>query len=56
MSNFNIKITEGNGDVNIYTDASKINITNNKIEIDYEDTNATHQMDCVDEVIIKPIR
>lgn len=56
MANFNVKITEYDEDIHIYTDVSKIGIKDNTIEINYEDGCATHRMDLADEIIIKANR
>lgn len=53
MNNFRIKITDDNGDMHIYTEATKIEIVNNQIEIDYEDQHVTHSMEQMDEITIK---
>ena len=53
MNSFRVKITEDNGDMHIYTEATKIEIVNNQIKIDYEDQRVTHSMDQTDEITIK---
>lgn len=54
MTNFEIKIVEENGDINIYTDARKIVVNEDTIAVDYEDTNAVHNPNDVHEIRIKP--
>ena len=60
MTNFNIRVVESGGDIHIYTEATSINISNDKIEIDYRDCcreeHATHSTDLANEIIIKPTR
>ena len=56
MTNFKVKITEQTGDIHIYTEASKIEIVNDRIEVDYEDQHVTHLLDQADEITIKTNR
>lgn len=56
MNSFRVKITEDNGDMYIYTEATKVEIVNNQIKIDYEDQHVTHSMDQTDEITIKTNR
>ncbi len=56
MSKFNVKIVEDDGNTHIYTEASKINIVEDIISVDYEDERAIHQLDKADEIIIKTNR
>ena len=55
MNKFNITVIEHNGDRNIYTDATTVNVTNDKIEVARKDDMYEHVMDCVNEIIIKPL-
>lgn len=54
MTNFEIKIVEGNGDINIYTDAQKIVVNGDAIKVDYEGTSVEHDPHDVHEIRIKP--
>lgn len=53
MNKFRVTIIEENGDLNIYTEATAIDIDKNEIKVDYEDKQAIHQVGCTDEVKIK---
>ena len=52
MTKFRIKIVEDNGNTHIYTDASRVHINDDVIEVDYEGTCAVCPMDQVDDVRI----
>lgn len=54
MKNFNVKITDDRENVNLYRNASSINVSNDKIEVEQDGERTTHQMCYTDEIIIKP--
>lgn len=56
MTNFKVKITEQTGDIHIYTEATKIEIVKDRVEVDYEDQHATHLLEQTDEITIKTNR
>ena len=56
MNNFRIKIIEDDGNMHIYTEATKIEIVDNQIKVEYEDQHATHMLDQTDEITIKTNR
>jgi hypothetical protein len=62
MTNYNVRVTEDNADLHIYTGAYSINIDskNDKISIGYDDGKtgkiAEHQMSRTDEINIKANR
>lgn len=43
MNNFKVTIVEENGDLDIYTEATAIDIDKKEIKVTYEDKQATHQ-------------
>lgn len=55
MIKFNVTVVEDNGDINRYPEATSIVVTNDKIEVAKDDEEFTHQMQCTDEIIIKPL-
>ena len=53
MSNVRIKITDTEGYIHIYTVASRVEIDNDRVDVDYEDQHASHLLDHTDEITIK---
>lgn len=47
-----VKVTDSRGDVNIYTDVSKVEISNDLMDVEYENTHATHSLEDTDEIVI----
>lgn len=58
MTNFYIRIIEDDENTHIYTEATKININDDKILVEYNDgdESAVHQLNRADEIIIKADR
>lgn len=58
MTNFFVRIIEDDENTHIYTEATKININDDKILVDYNDgdDSAIHQLNRADEIIIKANR
>lgn len=53
MTDFNIRITEINGDVGIYPEATSIGIVDNTIEVVWDGDHAVYSMDEVDEIVVR---
>lgn len=58
MTNFFVRIIEDDENTYIYTEATKININDEQILVDYNDgdDSAIHQLNRADEIIIKANR
>lgn len=56
MTKYLVRITDDEGDIHIYTDASSIEVNENSVDIAYVDGDALHIPDRVDEIVIKPSR
>lgn len=58
MTNFFVRIIEDDENTYIYTEATKININDDKILVEYNDgdESAVHQLNRADEIIIKADR
>lgn len=53
MNDFRVKIVDEEGNTDIYTNATMINVDDEKIVVDYENQRAIHQLDGADEITIK---
>lgn len=53
MNDFRVKIVDEEGNTDIYTNATMINVDDEKIVVDYENQRAIHQLDSADEITIK---
>lgn len=54
MANYNVRVKDIEGDIHSYPEASKIEIVNDQILIEYLETESTtHMLDLTDEVIIR---
>ena len=56
MIDFNVKIFDENDDLDIYTNATKINIEDDKINVEYDNKTAVHQSESTKKIVIEPNR
>ena len=53
MTNYHVTVTEINDDINIYPDATKVEIKENKIYVEFEDRQESHHLHETNEIVIK---